>query len=69
MTIKRYCDCCGYETPKTYTAERLSFSTVIQNKIVRVQVMAGVGEGWNGGDLCLNCLFAALDTQRTKDSP
>lgn len=66
MTIKRYCDCCGCETPKTYTSDRLKFSTVIHGKMVQVEVMTGINNAWNGGDLCLNCLFAALDTQRAK---
>jgi hypothetical protein len=59
--IKTFCDCCGDQIERNYTTTRMTGETIIRNKRIKFEVIAGIGDAFNTGDPCKHCLYAALD--------
>lgn len=63
MSVKHYCDICGFEINRNYVNERISGRGYQPdgNNPLLIEIVVGSGRGvWNDGDVCRTCLRAAV---------
>jgi hypothetical protein len=54
--IKHFCDSCGKEVSRNTVSERLIGHKQIGGKKIMWEVVVGVGDTWNAGEVCEPCL-------------
>ena len=67
---RQFCDACGTEIETNYVIDRLKgeYFQRHEGQRVRIQfeVTVGVGDGWNDGDLCRDCVIDAVNSLDTR---
>lgn len=58
--IKTFCDCCEKEIARNMVSNRLMKNVKIAKATVKIEVMCGIGNTWNSGHLCSDCLHDAI---------
>lgn len=58
--IRRFCDGCGREI----TVSRRNNRILRENGRIKVEVFVAVDGCWNGGDVCEECVTAAVNMGR-----
>jgi hypothetical protein len=64
---KYFCDICEREIGRNFVSKRLERVGWHNDKKVQIQVTCGVGEQWNRGEICLDCLLEAIKDAATSE--
>ncbi len=68
MSIKYICDICGKESNRDVVNKRMKGKIELLNKKkVMVEIIMGLNNSWNDGNICLNCGENALLGLLTKE--
>lgn len=58
--VKYFCDCCEKQIDRNMVSSRLMENVKIAKAIVKIEIICGINETWNGGHLCGDCLHDAI---------
>ena len=60
MSVKWFCDVCKKEMKRNVVDKRLKGMVDFSDKRVLIEVMVGVENTWNDGEICMKCLHDVL---------
>jgi len=54
--IKHFCDVCKKEVERNFVNQRFKQTSLIRGTRVGVEIIVGIDDVWNAGDICDACL-------------